>query len=173
MYMVCTDVCIYIYMHIYIYTCIHIYIHIIRTCKRMMWGQVWTDLGDKKCVFNQQTVKDVKHWTARTCLCIDQTSCVILFPIVDTDISHWFIDMYIYIYVILFPLVYIYNYIYISHWWYQWFLSFPNSFYHSYSFWGHPPCQEAAGKVFHWEVDTVNQVPGRSCFSWFWWENHL
>ena len=23
-------------------------------------------------------------------------------------------------------------------------------------------CQEAAGKVFHWEVDTVNQVPASS-----------
>ena len=63
MYMVCTDVCIYIYciyayMHIYtvyiytVYIYIHVFIYIIRTCKRMMWGQVWTDLGDKKCVYS-------------------------------------------------------------------------------------------------------------------------
>ena len=33
----------------------------------------WTDLGNKKCIFNQQTVK---CWTARACLRSDQTSCV-------------------------------------------------------------------------------------------------
>ena len=62
----CSYIYIYIYTHVFIYIYIYTCIHIIRTCKRMMWGQVWRDLGDKKCIFNQQTVKDVKHWTART-----------------------------------------------------------------------------------------------------------
>ena len=67
--------------------CIHIYstcpcIHITLAYIRMMWGRARTNLGDKRCVFNQQTVK---HWTARTCLHINRTSCLSAYQMIGLE----------------------------------------------------------------------------------------